>query len=145
MKKNIKIFLICFVVGLGIAMGVWYFVNPVEFTKFADIVWENLNRPLPIVGISLLTVGGFIVGFLKTTSIGQKGLKLAKEKYELAIKTKDETIKLLTVAKETAEKAAQEANEKYTALNDKFNKMIDILPNKKLKGLKDEEINEREN
>lgn len=50
--------------------------------EWLNKVWEFLNKPLPIVGISVLMILFIVLKFISTTSVGQKAIKEFKRKYD---------------------------------------------------------------
>lgn len=80
MKKAIKPILITLVVLCVVALVVCNFVIPNETKAFIENVMVFINQPLPIVGISLLTIGGIALTIFSRTSWGKKALKDLEEK-----------------------------------------------------------------
>lgn len=84
MKKALKIIGIVLAVLLGIAIIVLRIVIPNEMSAIFDKVWEWLNQPLPIVGVSSIVFGFTIWKIFVSTSFGKKGVqKLENEFNEL--------------------------------------------------------------
>lgn len=80
MKKAIKPILITLVVLCVVALVVCNFVMPTETKAFIENVMVFINQPLPIVGISLITIGGIALTIFSRTSWGKKALKDLEEK-----------------------------------------------------------------
>lgn len=80
MKKAIKPILITLVVLCVVALVVCNFVIPTETKAFLENVIFFINQPLPIVGISLITIGGIALTIFSRTSWGKKALKDLEEK-----------------------------------------------------------------
>lgn len=92
MKKAIKPILITLVVLCVVALVVCNFVMPTETKAFLENVMVFINQPLPIVGISLLTIGGIALTIFSRTSWGKKALqdlanKFNELKHDMDIKT----------------------------------------------------------
>ena len=96
MKKAIKPILITLVVLCVVALVVCNFVIPTETKAFIENVMFFINQPLPIVGISILALGGVVLTFLSRTSWGKKALKdLANKFNELKHDTDIKTAQML--------------------------------------------------
>lgn len=90
MKKAIKPILITLVVLCVVALVVCNFVMPTETKAFLENVMVFINQPLPIIGISLLTIGGITLTIFSRTSWGKKALKDLEGKVDnLVAKAKD--------------------------------------------------------
>lgn len=90
MKKAIKPILITLVVLCVVALVVCNFVMPTETKAFLENVIFLAKQPLPIIGISIITLGGVALTFLSRTSWGKKALKDLEEKVNgLVAKAKD--------------------------------------------------------
>ena len=92
MKKAIKPILITLVVLCVVALFVCNFVIPTETKAFIENVMVFINQPLPIVGISLLTIGGIVLTIFSRTSWGKKALqdlvnKFNELKHDVDIRT----------------------------------------------------------
>lgn len=108
MKKAIKPILITLVVLCVVALVVCNFVMPTETKAFLENVIVFINQPLPIVGISIVALGGVALTFLSRTSWGKKALKDLEEKVNgLVAKAKDYEEE----AKSCLEKAEQREEE----------------------------------
>jgi len=90
MKKAIKPILITLVVLCVVALVVCNFVIPTETKAFIENVMFFINQPLPIVGISIVALGGVALTIFSRTSWGKKALKDLEEKVNgLVAKAKD--------------------------------------------------------
>lgn len=90
MKKAIKPILITLVVLCVVALVVCNFVMPTETKAFIENVMFFINQPLPIVGISIVALGGVAITIFSRTSWGKKALKDLEEKVnDLVAKAKD--------------------------------------------------------
>lgn len=61
-----------------VAIVVLYAIFPTRVKQVGENVWAFLNAPLPIVGVSLLIIGGFIWKFLR----GKAKIKELEERYK---------------------------------------------------------------
>lgn len=80
MKKAIKPILITLVVLCVVVLVVCNFVIPTETKAFIENVMFFINQPLPIVGISIVALGGVALTIFSRTSWGKKALKDLEEK-----------------------------------------------------------------
>lgn len=99
MKKNktLNIILICLVATVAVAFGICKLVIPEQTQLFLDWAWLNLNKPLPVVGLSALTVGIILWRLFASTSFGKKQINELKE----LVMTVIEAIKELKAARES--------------------------------------------
>lgn len=108
MKKATKPILITLVVLCVVALVVCNFVIPTETKAFLENVMFFINQPLPIVGISLLTIGGIVLTIFSRTSWGKKALQDLVNKFnELKHDTDIKTAEMLECV-EKAEKREEE-------------------------------------
>lgn len=123
--KFLKVFvLVCLVLG-ALALVGCYIAIPEQTKNAIDIVMEYVNRPLPIVGVSLLTIGCVIYFIFSKTSFGKKSLNAIRS--ELKDFT-EETNHKVEVAKEYYEKAEQ-TKEEIKAILGAYTSEIDNLTN----------------
>lgn len=83
MKKNktLNIVLICLVATLAVAFGICKLVIPEQTQLFLDWAWVNLNKPLPVVGVSAIALGIILWRLFASTSFGKKKINELKERY----------------------------------------------------------------
>lgn len=79
----VKIILVSLAVALGIAYLVLYIVDPELAKGIMDTVVDYLNRPLPIVGVSLAVLSALAWKIFSSTVFGKKYLAEAKAQYEV--------------------------------------------------------------
>lgn len=83
-KKIIKIVLVILLGLAGVGALIWYYLDSVKFMDALDTVSFYLNQPLPIIGISVITLLVFIWKIFEHTAIGQRQLeKFKKENNDL--------------------------------------------------------------
>ena len=56
MNKKLKYALIIIGLILALALVTLYIIFPTEFKATADYIWQKVNEPLPVVGVSLLVI-----------------------------------------------------------------------------------------
>lgn len=133
--KIIAIVVICVILAFGLGVGIAYCVVPYETKNFLDWLFEKLNQPLPLIGISVIGLSYIVLLAFSKTSLGklqmkktwdligsvEKDLGVQKEKLEQEISA----LKLeLESAKQECEKIKVYADEIATT-----------IPNKKVNGL----------
>ena len=77
---NSKIKKVLFIIGaiLLVAIMVLYAIFPNQTKEIANNVWQFLNDPLPVVGVSLFIIGGFVLKIL----YGKGKIKSLEERYK---------------------------------------------------------------
>lgn len=56
MNKKLKYALIIVGLILALALVTLYIIFPTEFKATADYIWQKVNEPLPVIGVSLLVI-----------------------------------------------------------------------------------------
>lgn len=84
LKTFLKVFFSIVLFGLLIAAVVCYSLFPQETKLVLDLIVDYVNRPLPIVGISLATLFVFIYMIYSKTSFGKKSLLELESKIDKA-------------------------------------------------------------
>lgn len=69
-------------------------------TDWLQTIWEFLNNPLPIVCMSIIEIGLFVIVFISRTSFGKKNIKKLKERASNVETTMNETKQDMQKAKE---------------------------------------------
>ena len=140
--KAIKVILLVALVIGGIALVVCFIVKPDETKELLNYVMDHLNKPLPIIGVSILTLWYAISSVISRSSIGKKSLtKITKDFDEL----KEETKHNEELAQEYYEKCLKKDDELKVILNS-YSSSVDTLkeyvvkvcqtsPNAKIKAL----------
>ena len=82
MKKALKYILIGLFLTLGIALVVLYIIFPADTKNNITYVWNLLNTPLPIIGVTTFAILMFAWQFFKNSQYGKK--KIAEYQQELA-------------------------------------------------------------
>ena len=134
-KKVFKIIaaivlVVAFIVGI-----VLYRVYP-EQTKGAwDTIVEYMNKPLPIIGISLVVAGGILFKFFSMTAYGKRAIAKLKEEFN---SEKEEIKKEYDSQIEDYKKIINSQDEKIDFMYETLDKVCDAIPNKKVHELKKE-------
>lgn len=145
MKKKVFYGIIggLFILGM-VAFFCFYNYRQEETVAFCNKVVEWLNQPLPIVGVSIIVVGGTIYKLLSQTSIGKKKIEQIKE----IVSNSNESIEQYKIALETYKSLAEsELNAKEQEIQELkafIQKVCETIPNKKVNELVKELISEYE-
>lgn len=90
-KKVAKIVGVIAIIVLALFVGVCVYAFPTETQEYFRNAMTFLNQPLPIVGVSLLVIGGFVLKAISMTSFGKKALEDLKAEHNKWKKEVDET------------------------------------------------------
>lgn len=138
MKKSTKVFIIVIsIIGalLAAATGVLYYFYPDHVRFYINVAWEWVNKPLPVVGTSVLMIIILLWKIFASSSFGKKQLKQFKERTQI-VETDFETLKQTSQETIDAYKAELEQMEKkleeYRLL---IKKVCETIPNKKVKAI----------
>lgn len=134
------------VVGLCVDFA---FLNyrPEETKAFNDILIDYVNKPLPVIGVSLIVVGKLVFTLFARTSWGKSQIKAVNEKLE---ETKTSVEKEIKSLEEEKERLIQELEAYKTSLigvlsqipNKKVQDKLSELSKGKVEEVKNEERNE---
>lgn len=142
MKKKTKTTLIIISILCGVlailGLVIWYVIIPTQFVDFWLNVWQRLNDPLPIIGLSILTIAFFGWRVFASSSFGRKQIakmreELAREKEERD-SAKKERIEFENQVKELLDSKQEEIEH----LKSIIKKLCEYTPNKKVKLLGEE-------
>ena len=74
MNKKLKYALIIVGLILALALATLYIIFPTEFKDTANYIWDKVNTPLPIIGVSLVVVLVFVWKCFVASKFGKKAL-----------------------------------------------------------------------
>lgn len=138
MKKSKKIFI---AVGVSIALAVviayvvLYFLFPEETNNYTMNVWDHLNEPLPVVGVSVAFIGFFIFKIIASSSFGKKKYNQLKVDYK-DLKSEYEKMKVeYETYKEEIDERLESISKADVDLIYKIKEICDAVPNKRVKEL----------
>lgn len=133
MKKFYKVVKIIFIVlGVLAAVGfaALYIFNNELAKSIVDRVKDFINRPLPIVGCSLVIVGAFVWNIFKNSVYGKNFLAKAQKEYngyKLNLETREKALK------NDVAKIINGYNEREMLIINAFKEVCDSIPNVKVK------------
>ena len=122
-----------------VTYGVLLAIFPDQVKHYTSIVWDYVNRPLPVVGVSSLVLAYVLIKIVKMSSFGQRQINEFKRNKE-AIETDYASTKEWVEIKLTEyRKEILEMNEYIRELEEKYNKayseLCKAIPNKKVNAL----------
>ena len=106
-----------------------------QFSQWLANAWEFLNKPLPVVGISILMICWFAFLIFKRTSFGKRQLKKINEGFLRAHNEVESLKKEYTAFKEGVIKLLDEKQTEINFLKDVVKQICDATPNKKVKAI----------
>lgn len=135
MNKKVKIALWCLFAIVSIAVLVLYIVFPGQTTYYFNCVKDFINKPLPIVGISLSVIMIFVYKVVVSTRFGQKKLAEYKEKLDLLHNEYDEFKAHMDEKTIETKEYIEELKEIIRNTQEQLNKACELSKNVKIKGL----------
>ena len=143
MNKKIKTIIFISILGvLGIVYGVFYILNPENTKKVTESVFDYVcNKPLPVIGISILALGFITLRVIQVTGIGKKSLSECRKELKEAREQREKSHAELL---EFEEKFDQKLDKLENDNNDKMRQICMTIPNKKVNELGEEFYGERE-
>ena len=143
-KKVAKIVGVIAIIVFALFVGVCVYAFPNETQEYFRNAMTFLNQPLPIVGVSLLVIGGFILKAISMTSFGKKALAELKADYRKWKKEVDETeskeLELKAEVDETKQEVEDTLDNFYKDTNELIKVFYEALktsPNKKVQAFAD--------
>ena len=125
MKKRYIVYL-AIAASLGIGYYVWYLLDTVRATNFINYVIDIMNRPLPIVGVTVAAVLVFVFKVIVSINYGKKRIG----EYEANMSQMKEDY-------ETFKQFIEEEKNKLAKLNDETRNQLatacQLSTNKKIK------------
>ena len=140
LNKFFKVFaFMVFFLGC-VALITCYIVIPNETKLAMDIVVDYLNKPLPIIGLSILTLGGIAITIVSRTSFGKKVLINFRKELDSYKDTYQKCENKALEYKDLAQKKYEETKAILVAysteidnLSDTLIKVCETSPNAKIK------------
>lgn len=148
MKKKIKNIVIFSILGfLGVVYAVLYILYP-ENTKniSASVLNYICEKPLPVIGISILTLGILILKIISATGLGNKSLKECREHLAESKEANEKTHEELLAFEEAVNKKIDDFIYDFTEKhNSQMKEICCNIPNKNVKELGERFYGTKEN
>ena len=143
-KKVAKIVGVIAIIVFALFVGVCIYALPNETQEYFRNAMSFLNQPLPIVGVSLFVIGGFVIKAISMTSFGKKALYDLKAEHNKWKKEVDETESKELELKAEVDETKQEVEDTLDRFGKDTDELIKLFyealktsPNKKLNTLAD--------
>lgn len=117
------------IVGISIlsvlAVGgvIFWLLYPELVAQWANVAWKWLNEPLPVVGVSVLIMGMFIIKLASMTSWGKTQVSKIKATYE---EYKTQIGGELSMSKEKVDSLVEELKAKQAEINYLKSKLVEL-------------------
>lgn len=133
MKKNkiINGILFALLGACVVAYLVCLIVMKEETLEFTEKAKDFINQPLPIIGVSIVVLGGVLVKILSLSKYGQSQIAKAEEKIE-------EYKELIETNKTDLEALLEAKQAEIDELKATIVKVAENVPNKKVKAIAEE-------
>lgn len=128
MNKKVKIILLSLLGVSVVACIVLYAVFPTQFKTEISHIWDILNKPLPIIGVTTLAVLVFVWKLVITTNYGKAKLQEYERQYK----------EICEEHKEFVGQANAELSKCYAKIDDLRHKLANacnLSTNQKIKAL----------
>ena len=132
-KKTKNIIIFSFIAIVGCVYAVFYIINPEATKNVANSVLDFIcNKPLPVIGLSLLATFFLVREIIKITGIGNRSLKECRED----LKESKEERKLTHEELLAFEDALNKKLDEFVAEHkDNMRQICSKIPNKNVKEL----------
>lgn len=136
MKKKVFYGIIGGLFTLGmVAFFCFYNYRQEETVAFCNKVVEWVNQPLPIIGVSIIVVGGTIYKLLAQTSIGKAKIEQVKEMVAKSNESIEQHKITLEIYKNITKSELEAKEQEIQELKAFIKKLCETIPNKKVKEL----------
>ena len=132
-KAKAALFIICFL--LIVAIVILSITFPTQAKQIANTTWEWLNKPLPVVGVSTIILGIFIIRIFAMTSLGKKQINEFKRTAQDTAETMKAYIDYCNQVIKEQNKKIEEMQEHDQERDEFIAKVVALIPNKKIKDL----------
>lgn len=146
MSKVKKVFLIIGVSILGllaVALATFYIIDPVATLAFLNGFWDLINEPLPVAGVSILIIFGFLFNFISKTSWGKQAILTLKTRATEVETFVKEAVTNTTTEIENLKQELTDKQEQIDYLKSIIAQICMAIPNKKVNEI-GELLNEKE-
>lgn len=131
-KKIISLIILSVLLGCGIAYLTCYLTIKEDTINFTHGLVDFINKPLPIVGISLAIIGAFVLRLVAMSSWGKKQASLFSEKTDTLKKELEEEKCNLIAQQKILEESLKEKEEEIKGLEKFVCELCSKIPNKKV-------------
>ena len=135
MKKALKIIVISLFVALAIFSVVAYILWKEQTTYIFECIIDFINRPLPIIGVSIAIIGLFVFKCFVATRYGKKAINEYKEENRVLKEQLKETEKKCFELCEQQDYAIKSICNDYEKLEEVVLKSLELSKNIKVKEL----------
>lgn len=135
MKKALKIIVISLFVALAIFSVVAYILWKEQTTYIFECIIDFINRPLPIIGVSIAIIGLFVFKCFVATRYGKKAINEYKEENRVLKEQLKETEKKCFDLCEQQDYAIKSICDDYEKLEEVVLKSLELSKNIKVKEL----------
>lgn len=144
MKKKVRDIIIFSVLGvLGVVYAVLYILYPENTKTISASVFDYIcEKPLPVIGISILTLGLLILKIISVTGFGNKSLKECKEHLAESKKENEKIHEELLAFEEHFNEKLESFVEQH---KENMKQICSNIPNKKVKELGEQFYGTEEN
>lgn len=138
-KKTKKILTIILLSVLAACVAAWvvlYCIWKEQTVKITLDVWDYIcNKPLPVIGISILALSLIVFKVLNVTAIKNRKIAALFDKCEALKNAQAEADNKLAEYKEQTNQVLEEKEAEIAALEEYIKKLCSLIPNKKVKQL----------
>lgn len=133
----------CLIFVILAALVVFYIMYPAETQHYILVAWDWLNAPLPVVGVSTLFIGIFLIKLFQSTSLGKKQINEFKRNAEDVKEKLSSTVAETEMYYKELKNRSIEVENKLLELESRLKELYSVIPNKKIKELGDKYYGER--
>lgn len=120
-------------------------VMPNETKQFNDILVEYANRPLPVIGVSLVVVGLFLLKLFASTSFGKSQIALIKEQVATNNENTQELVNTLIQENSALKEQLSAKEHELEIWKEQLIEILKLIPNAKVQNaLKEIDYGEQE-
>ena len=138
-NKKLKIALAIILLVLGLAYLVLYILFKEQVTFYTECVIDFINKPLPIIGVSLVVVMLFVYKIVVSTRFGQKKINEYKEAVDDIKKENEELKEYIDNLLKVMDEKVDMVKDQVIKTQEITYKICDLSHNIKIRGLTHEE------
>lgn len=134
-KKTLTIILLCVILAIAITVVVLRSIFPEQTVYYIKMIWDYLNKPLPVVGVSTLVIGFFLLKMFKNSSFGKKQINEFKRRAEQMEFEVSLMKQKNSEAKKEFEDKLSQAYEEINYYKSLIKKICEVSPNAKIRAI----------